>query len=140
MGIHYEEMTIRDYPEVIDLWRNTTGVGLSSADTSEAISAYLARNPGHSLVARDDAQLIGAVLCGHDGRRGYMHHLAVRPDYRRQRIGQTLVEHCLERLKAIGIDKCHIFVYTANQDGQAFWEKTGWVIRTNLVLMSRDLP
>jgi N-acetylglutamate synthase len=140
MSIQYEEMTIRDYPDVTDLWRNTAGVGLSTADTLEAISAYLARNPGHSFVARDNAQLAGAVLCGHDGRRGYLYHLAVRPAYRRQGIGQALVEHCLERLKAIGIDKCHIFVYAANQDGQAFWERTGWVLRTNLVLMSRELP
>ena len=84
-----------------------------------------------------ETQLVGAVLCGHDGRRGYMHHLAVQTAYRRQGIGQALVEHCLARLKAAGIDKCHIFVYSANQAGQAFWKKTGWVLRANLVLMSR---
>jgi putative acetyltransferase len=139
MSIHYDEMTVLDYPDVIAFWRNTEGVGLSGADTLEAISGNLARNPGHSFVARDDAQLVGAVLCGHDGRRGYLHHLAVQPSYRHQGIGQALVERCMERLKAVGIDKCHIFVYAANQDGQAFWKKTGWVLRTNLVLMSREL-
>jgi len=139
MNIHYQEMTILDYPDVIVLWQNTEGVGLSGADTPEAISSYLARNPGHSFVARDGEQLAGAVLCGHDGRRGYLHHLAVQPSYRRQGIGQNLVEHCMEHLKAAGIDKCHIFVYADNQDGQSFWNKTGWVLRTRLVLMSREL-
>jgi putative acetyltransferase len=140
MSIQYDEMTVLDYPEVIALWQTSEGVGLSGADTLAAISTYLARNPGHSFVARHQAELVGAVLCGHDGRRGYMHHLAVQPAYRRQGIGQALVEHCLARLKAAGIDKCHIFVYSANQAGQAFWNKTGWVLRTNLVLMSRELP
>ena len=132
-------MTVLDYPDVIVLWQNSEGIGLSAADTLPAISAYLARNPGHSFVARDHSLLVGAVLCGHDGRRGYLHHLAVAPAYRRQGIGQALVEHCMSHLKAVGIDKCHIFVYSANQAGQAFWKQTGWVLRPNLVLMSREL-
>jgi len=132
-------MTVLDYPDVIVLWQNCEGIGLSAADTLPAISAYLARNPGYSFVARDQALLVGAVLCGHDGRRGYLHHLAVAPAYRRQGIGQALVEHCMSHLKAVGIDKCHIFVYSANQAGQAFWKQTGWVLRPNLVLMSREL-
>ena len=140
MSIHYDEMTVQDYPNVIDLWRNTEGGGLSSADTLETISSYLTRNPAHSFVARDNTQLGGAVLCGHDGRRGYLYHLAVQPSYRRQGIGQALVARCMQSLQAVGIDKCHIFVYSTNQTGQAFWEKIGWVLRTNLVLMSRELP
>ena len=138
MSIQYDEMTILDYPDVIALWQNSQGIGLSAADTLSGISIYLARNPGHSFVARDQAKLVGAVLCGHDGRRGYLHHLAVQPAYRRQGIGQALVERCITRLRAAGIDKCHIFVYSANQEGQAFWEKIGWVLRTNLLLMSYE--
>jgi ribosomal protein S18 acetylase RimI-like enzyme len=139
MSIHYDEMTVLDYQDVVDLWRKTEGVGLSSADTLEAIARYLARNPAHSFVVRDDAQLVGAVLCGHDGRRGYLYHLAVQPTYRRQGIGQALVERCMASLQTAGIDKCHIFVYTTNQAGQAFWEKMGWVLRTNLLLVSREI-
>ena len=136
MTVQYDEMIVLDYPDVLSLWQKSEGIGLSGADTIEAISAYLARNPGHSFVARQDGLIVGAVLCGHDGRRGYMHHLAVQPSYRRLGIGQALVEHCLDRLKAVGIDKCHIFVYTSNQAGQEFWKKIGWAKRTNLALMS----
>ncbi|MDR3575771.1 MAG: GNAT family N-acetyltransferase [Anaerolineaceae bacterium] len=138
MSIRYDEMTVRDYADVMALWQKSEGIGLSAADSLEAISAYLARNPGHSFVARDEDQIVGAVLCGHDGRRGYMHHLAVQSDHRRQGIGEALVEQCLARLKTAGIDKCHIFVYTNNQEGQNFWKKTGWAVRTNLALMSRE--
>ena len=140
MSIQYNEMTIQDYADVIDLWQNSPGIGLSAADSREGISSYLARNPGHSFVARDQGKLAGAVLCGHDGRRGYLHHLAVWPAYRRQGIGQALVEHCLKRLKAAGVDKCHIFVYNTNSEAHLFWEKVGWLQRTNLVLMSKELP
>jgi ribosomal protein S18 acetylase RimI-like enzyme len=132
------EMTIADYAEVYDLWAATEGVGLSSADAPEAIAAYLARNPGMSFVAREaSGALVGAVLCGHDGRRGFLHHLAVRPECRGQGAGRALVERCLAALSAEGIEKCHIFVYRGNQAGRAFWEKLGWDERTTLVIMSK---
>ena len=90
-------------------------------------------------MARLDGQLAGAVLCGTDGRRGYLHHLAVASQHRRQGIGETLVERCLNGLKAQGYHKCHIFVYGGNVDGQAFWERVGWKLRTDLMIMSKDL-
>ena len=128
-----------DYDAVYVLWKATPGIGLSAADSREAIERYLERNPGMSFVARNGSKLVGAVLCGHDGRRGYLHHLAVDPDYRHQKIGQRLVSAGLNALKAAGIDKCHIFVYGDNVSGLAFWKAIGWYARPELVLMSRDI-
>jgi N-acetylglutamate synthase len=129
--------TIDDYDEVLALWQATPGVGLSDADSRANIAAYLARNPGLSFVARAEGRLVGAVLCGTDGRRGYLHHLAVHPDFRRLGIGQELAERCLAGLKAQGIHKCHLFVFAGNDSGRAFWERTGWKQRDDLVIMSK---
>jgi N-acetylglutamate synthase len=130
--------TPNDYDEVYALWQATPGVGLSSADRREAISAYLERNPGLSFVARLEGRLVGAVLCGSDGRRGYLHHLAVHPDFRYQGAGQALVEHCLAGLHAAGIEKCHLFVFAGNTSGREFWEHIDWRLRSDLVVMSKD--
>jgi N-acetylglutamate synthase len=133
-------MTMDDYPAVIALWQATEGMGLSQADSPERIRQYLARNPGLSLVAFSPrGDLIGAVLCGHDGRRGLLHHLAVHPDWRKLGVGRALVCRCLEGLAAAGIDKCHLFVYEKNQAGRSFWLRTGWYERPELVLMSTDI-
>ncbi len=137
MSIVIGEMTIQDYDQVIALWRASEGVGLSDADSEERIARYLARNPGLSFVARDGEHLVGAILCGHDGRRGYIHHLAVSQSHRRQGLGRALVEHCLSALRRDGIGKCHIFVFADNQDTSAFWKSIGWIQRAELVMMSQ---
>jgi putative acetyltransferase len=134
-------MTIADYDDVIALWQVTEGVGLSEADSRPAIERYLERNPAMSFIARGpDGALAGAVLCGHDGRRGFLHHLAVRAGSRGQGIGTTLVQHCLAALRAAGIDKCHLFVFHQNETGKAFWSKIGWNERKTLFIMSKDIP
>jgi len=133
-------MTVDDYKPVLSLWQSTEGMGLSQADSRTAIGRYLERNPGMSLVALSPkGELAGAVLCGHDGRRGFLHHLAVKTCYRRQGLGRTLVERCLNQLAEEGIDKCHLFVYSINQEGREFWLGAGWYERPELVLMSRDI-
>lgn len=133
-------MTIADYEDTIALWQRCDGIGLSAADSREAIARYLARNPGMSFVARDtDGRLVGAVLCGHDGRRGYLHHLAVAPGSRKHGLGRALVERCMDALLQEGIDKCHLFVFRDNTAGQAFWLSTGWNERKTLVILSRDI-
>ena len=133
------EMTIADYGEVSALWRATENVGLSDADSPQGIAAYLQRNPGLSLVARQDRRLVGAVLCGHDGRRAYLHHLAVAADSRQHGIGRSLVEECLARAAAVGIEKCHAWVYHENVAGLQFWEQIGWTSRTELKIVSRRM-
>lgn len=129
--------TMSDYDAVIALWKLSVGVGLSHADTRESIQLYLERNPGMSFVAKQDDTVVGAVLSGHDGRRGYIHHLAVHPNCQRQGIGQQLVDNCFEALHAEGIQKCHLFIFKENQSGIAFWEGTGWRYREDIAVMSK---
>jgi ribosomal protein S18 acetylase RimI-like enzyme len=137
MAVTIEPMTLDDYDDVLALWQSVEGVGLhlADADSREGIAAYLLRNPEMSLVAREDTRVVGAVLCGHDGRRGYLHHLAVHTDYRGQGIGCEMMQTCLASLSEAGLVKCTIMVYTDNTDGQAFWEKHGWWKRDNLLCM-----
>lgn len=136
MTLTIKPMTDDSYEQVIALWQSAEGVGLSEADSPEAIAAYLARNPGLSLVAWQDGRLVGAVLCGHDGRRGYIHHLAVRPGARRQGIGRQLVRQCLAGLRRQGIQKCHLFVFRRNEEAIAFWRAIGFTGRDELSMMS----
>jgi len=141
MAIDIHPMNIQDYDDCLTLWQATEGMGLSKADSREAIDRYLARNPGMSFVARDgDGYLVGAVLCGHDGRRGMLHHLAVRTDCRGQGLGRELVERGMAALEQEGIDKCHLVVYQNNAGGRTFWLRTGWFERPELVLMSKNIP
>ena len=139
MAVSIRPMTLDDYEPVFALWQACEGVGLGRADTREAIARYLQRNPGLSFTAWAGAELVGAVLAGHDGRRGYLHHMAVRPAYRQQGIGRTLTACCEQALLAEGIDKAHLFVFADNTSGQAFWRQAGWYNRPELVLMSRDM-
>jgi putative acetyltransferase len=126
---------IEDFDAVIALWRRTEGVGLNESDTRRAITAFLRRNPRLSFVAEQGGRIIGAVLCGHDGRRGYLHHLAVSKRHRRRGIGRRLVNACLAKLRKAGIQKCNIFIFANNAAGMKFWAHTGWSLRTELRLM-----
>jgi len=126
-----------DYDEMIDLWKSCQGMGLSSADTREAIEAFLLGNPGLSFVARDGQSLVGTVLTGSDQRRGFLYHVAVKPSHRRMGIANRLVDHAMAALKAAGIEKVHIMVFADNQPALDFWQQTGWVPRTDLVLLSK---
>ena len=128
-----------DYDAVIALWRATEGLGLSVADERDAVAAYLARNPGMSFVAIAGPTIVGAVLCGHDGRRGTLHHLAVTPAWRRRGIGRALVDASLAQLTAAGIAKCNLFLYSHNATGREFWRQNGWSAREDLVLVQRSL-
>lgn len=129
--------TIDDFDAAISLWQASEGVGLNESDTREAIATYLARNPGLSLVAEIDSQIVAAVLCGHDGRRGFLNHLAVARTHRGQGLGRRLVEACLEQLGALGIPKCNIYLYADNDAGAAFWRHLGWFDRAELKVMQR---
>ncbi len=132
-------MTLDDYDEVYALWKDSEGIGLSSADSRGGIARFLERNPALAFVARDEYGLAGAVMVGDDGRRGYLYHLAVSPRCRWQGIGRALVERCLEGLRGRGIEKCHIFVYGENREGRAFWEEAGFATRNDLIIMSHSI-
>ena len=137
MSVAIHEMMIDDYDDVIALWRSDPGVGLSDADSRKGIAAYLENNPGMPAVARDGDGLVGAVLCGHDGRRGYITHLAVADSRRREGIGRELTEWCMDRLREHGIDKCHVLVFGDNGGALAYWRAAGWIERTDLTLLSK---
>jgi len=130
-------MAESDLDAVLALWSQTDGVGLNEMDTPEQLRAYLKRNPSLSMVVRDGEQIVGAVLCGHDGRRGYLNHLAVRPEYRKRGLGGQMVETCLSALKSIGILKCNIFLFAGNELGEDFWKRHGWSPRSDLLVFQR---
>ena len=138
---HYqiEPMSIADYHAVVHLWQNAEGIALDDTDSRPAIRRYLARNPALSFVAWSGHDLVGAVLCGHDGRRGYLHHLTVTPGHRRQGLGQKLVQACLDRLKQLGIHKCNIYLFSDNTEGAKFWIKNGWVERDGIRLLQKAI-
>ncbi|RME89920.1 MAG: GNAT family N-acetyltransferase [Anaerolineae bacterium] len=140
MKVELREMTIADYDEVYALWRESEGLKLNSEDDSrQSIKRFLERNPGLSYVALDQGKVVGAALCGHDGRHGYIHNLAVRKSHRRQGIGRSLVGRCMYALMNIGIHRCHLFVLGDNQGAIAFWRKLGWEQRVELITMSQPL-
>ena len=139
MNVQIREMDILDYDPVYALWQVSEGIGLSDADSKEGIKRFLDRNPGLSFVACDGDKIVGAALCGHDGRRGYIHHLAVAQSHRKQGIGKSLVGRCMYALMRIGISKCHLFVFGDNQEAVQFWSKVGWTERVELMLMSQHL-
>jgi N-acetylglutamate synthase len=139
MAVRVRELTMADYDAVYGLWRSCEGIGLSEADSRQNIASFLSRNPGLSFVAVVDGELAGAALCGSDGRRGFLYHLAVAPAHRRAGIGSLLVHGCLRGLAAIGMRKCHIFVLADNTEGRRFWQSIGWQERTTLVVMSQDV-
>jgi len=134
-------MAPADYDRVFALWSATEGMGLGASDTREAIHAFLERNPGLSRVAEDSTTgaLAGAVLCGHDGRRGYLHHLAVPRSLRGRGLGRALVEACLADLATLRIEKCSLFLFADNEAGRSFWLHEGWKAREDLVVIQKTL-
>ena len=139
MNVTLRAFTMEDYDDAYALWQAAEGVGLSQADQRENIARFLARNPGLSTVAVADGRLVGALLCGNDGRRGFLHHLVVAQSHRRAGIGRALVKRCLSALADIGMKKCHIFVLLDNAEGRRFWQRIGWEERTTLLVMSHDV-
>ena len=133
-------MTPADHAAALALWQATEGMGLGPSDTAEQIAALLARNPGLSVVAEVGGELVGTALCGTDGRRGFIYHLAVAKAQRGLGLGRALVEQCLAGLQQHGLTRCHIIVFAHNAEGRRFWAHLGFTERTELLLCSRDLP
>ncbi|MCR4763792.1 MAG: GNAT family N-acetyltransferase [Lachnospiraceae bacterium] len=123
-----------DYPGIYRLWMTIHGFGIRSIDDSEeGVRRFLARNPGTSVVAvGEDGTVIGAILCGHDGRRGCLYHVCVREDYRRQGVGKAMVVFCMNALRAEKINKVSLIAFTRNDVGNAFWNCIGWTRREDL--------
>jgi ribosomal protein S18 acetylase RimI-like enzyme len=128
-----------DYRQALDLWKSLPGMGLSSADEEINISKFIDSNPTSCFVAIKKSRLIGTVLGGSDGRRGYIYHLAVKEPEQGKGIGKRLVTLCLDALRNLGIQKSHIFVISDNAQGIAFWKKIGWHLRDDILVMSKEI-
>ncbi|MCA8993834.1 MAG: GNAT family N-acetyltransferase [Planctomycetaceae bacterium] len=130
-------MQTKHVPQVLDLWNQTEGLILTFSDNEHDRSGYFVDNAEMSQVALAEGKVVGAVLCGCDGRRGYLHHLAVAENYRRKGIGSALVDACLAQLARVGILQCNLFVIDDNAAGRKFCEKQGWSEWPTIRLLSR---
>lgn len=134
------KMLAADYDQVYTLWTHTPGLGLNTTDDSrEGITKYLQRNPDTCFVAEKNFEIIGVILSGHDGRRGFIHHTAVKVSERENGIGSSLVEHAMNALKKEGIHKVALVVFSKNETGNSFWEKSGFIIRDDLIYRNQNI-
>ena len=126
-------MTIDDYEEVSLLWHKIKGFSIRSIDDSrEGVARFLKRNPDSSVVAVEDSRVVGAILCGHDGRRGCMYHVCVDPEYRMRGIGKSMVVFAMNALKKENLSKVSLIAFTKNDVGNKFWRCIGWTKREDL--------
>ena len=139
IGTCIREIHIDEYSEVYNLWSATPGVGMNEADSRENLNKFLLKNKGMSFCCKKENRIVGTVLCGHDGRRGYIYHVTVAEGYRGRGIGSMLVDKSLQKLRKEGIGKCHLFVFNDNKVGNAFWSSIGWTKRDDLFIYSKSL-
>lgn len=131
--VEIRAMQIEDYDGVKALWMTIHGFGIRSVDDSrEGVARFLRRNPTTSTVAVEDGKVVGAILCGHDGRRGCLYHVCVAESHRRHGIGKKMVVRCMEELRAEEINKVSLIAFTQNDIGNAFWNCIGWTKREDL--------
>lgn len=140
MNIEYKVMTASDYDGVYDLWLNTPGMGINSTDDSrEGIEKYIKRNPTTSFVAIVEGKIVGAILAGHDGRRGFIQHIAVLQEYRKHGIASVLVDKAMKALEAEGIHKTALLAFKKNELGNAFWDKMEFIIREDVYYRNKSI-
>lgn len=133
LNMKIAEMKISNYEYIFKLWTSTPGMGLRNLDDSkEGIDKFLRRNPTTNFIAEEDGKIVGSILCGHDGRRGYIYHTAVDMRYRGKGIGKKLVNSVINALKREGINKAALVVFTNNEVGNGFWRSMGWEKREDL--------
>lgn len=138
--MNIRNMLLSDYDCVYKLWISCKGMGLNNLDDSEeGISRFLARNPDTCFVAEKNSEIVGVIIAGSDGRRGYIYHTAVHPAYRKKGIATQLVDAALSALKSTGINKASLVVFERNTAGNAFWEKIGFPVREDLVYRDKCL-
>jgi N-acetylglutamate synthase len=133
------EFVMADYDAAIALWSGVEGVEICEGDSREEIAEYLRRNPGLSRVAEAEGKIVGAVLCGHDGRRGWIYHIAVAKTHRGQNVGKLLLDGCVDGLRAAGLKRAIILVVGDNSAGHEFWLRNGWENIDGAIAMTREL-
>lgn len=133
-------MSVEDYEKVYHLWMHTEGMGLNTTDDSrEGIAKYLHRNPHTCFVAEEHGELVGLIMSGHDGRRGFIYHTTVKAEYRGKGIGKKLVDAALAALEKEGIHKVALVAFEKNIAGNLFWEKVGFTVRDDLVYRNKNI-
>jgi len=137
--IDTREFSINDYKAALQLWQRVEGLEIAEGDDQRGIAQFLERNPGLSRVAMDGSAVIGVALCGHDGRRGHIYHLAVDPDYQGRGLGKRLLHECLDSLHRVGLERAIIMVANDNPRGRGFWLRYGWEEIPGAVPMGIDL-
>lgn len=138
--MHIRNMISNDYEQVYSLWLDTPNMGLNHLDDSkDGIAKYLARNPHTCFVAEKDGDIVGVILSGHDGRRGYIHHTAVAQKEQRQGMGTALVHAAMSALQSEGINKVALVVFGKNEKGNAFWERQGFTQRSDLAYRNKAI-
>lgn len=138
--MHIRKMSIADYELVYSLWLSCSGLGLNGLDdTKGGIARFLERNPETCFVAVVDKTIIGAIMVGTDGRRGYIYHTAVHPDYRKRGIAKTLVDTALSAVEKLGINKVALVVFGINKEGNEFWKKMGFTSRKDIIYRNKTL-
>lgn len=133
-----QTVTPGDLDDLTTFWRSIKGVGLGKGDDLESLERFVRRNPTTCFLVRDDKRIIGSVLGGFDGRRGYVYHLAVIPEKRRQGLGRLLMDTVCRELEQLGAHKIHLFVLNDNPDAIGFYQRLGWIRRTDIQVMSSD--
>ncbi len=137
--IEIREFSINDYDAAIELWQRVEGLEIAEGDDRESVAQFLARNPGLSRVATNGSAVVGVALCGHDGRRGHIYHLAVDPAYQRRGLGKLLLDKSLADLRRTGVKRVIIMVADDNPSGRAFWKRCGYEEISGAVVMGIDL-
>ena len=138
MSNNFENFTLRpmlieDYENVYKLWMTIDGFGIRSIDDSKAgVARFIKRNPTTSVVAEADGKIVGAILCGHDGRRGCFYHVCVQKEYRKHGIGKAMAVFCMKALQEEEINKVSLIAFQSNEGGNQFWKKVGWTFRDDL--------
>jgi|SRR6516162_5488860 ribosomal protein S18 acetylase RimI-like enzyme len=133
------EFFIDDYDAVVQLWQTVEGLEVAEGDDREDVAQFVTRNPGLSRVAFDSSKLVGVAMCGHDGRRGHIYHVAIDSAYRRYGVGKRLVQECLDGLRQAGIMRAIILVADSNLGGAEFWKRAGWEDIPGAVPMGIDV-
>jgi N-acetylglutamate synthase len=137
--IEIREFSINDYDAAIELWQRVEGLEIAEGDDREGVAQFLARNQGLSRVATDGSAIVGVALCGHDGRRGHIYHLAVDPAYQGRGLGKRLLDESLGDLRRTGVKRVIIMVADNNQSGRQFWRRCGWEDISGAISMGIDL-
>lgn len=133
------EFVMDDYDAAIALWTGVEGVEICEGDSREEVAEYLKRNPGLSRVAEAGGKVVGVAMCSHDGRRGWIYHLAVAAEYRGQKVGRRLLDDCMDGLRNAGLKRAIILVAGDNAAGREFWLRNGWEVIDGAVPMTREI-